>query len=180
MGPACGGRCGVERWAVKTLSDADRTRVNLRPVDATIEELAALPLGRAAPGHPRIAPVELTVYRVEGYLGGAFTEDDHDWHLVLFGLEDQRVSIIAEVPDPGCAGACMSGFAESYGRVRALVEERLRQPHPSDEPILARVTGVGFFDRRHGQVGLAPNGFELHPVLAIEFPDSPSPPHPHP
>jgi len=32
------------------------------------------------------------------------------------------------------------------------------------------VTGVGFFDRVHGQTGVAlKNGIELHPILAIEF-----------
>jgi hypothetical protein len=31
------------------------------------------------------------------------------------------------------------------------------------------VTGVGFFDRIHGQTGVAPNGIELHPVLDIQF-----------
>jgi hypothetical protein len=29
------------------------------------------------------------------------------------------------------------------------------------------VTGVGFFDVVHGQMGMAPNGLELHPVLKI-------------
>ena len=31
------------------------------------------------------------------------------------------------------------------------------------------VTGVGFFDFAHGQVGLAKNCVELHPVLDINF-----------
>jgi hypothetical protein len=31
-----------------------------------------------------------------------------------------------------------------------------------------RMIGVGFFDRLHGQTGVAPNGIELHPVLSIE------------
>jgi hypothetical protein len=32
------------------------------------------------------------------------------------------------------------------------------------------VTGVGFFDRVHGQTGVAlKNGIELHPILAVEF-----------
>jgi hypothetical protein len=31
----------------------------------------------------------------------------------------------------------------------------------------ATVSGVGFFDRIHGQRGVAPNGIELHPVLAF-------------
>jgi len=30
-------------------------------------------------------------------------------------------------------------------------------------------TGVGFFDRSHGQTAVALNGIELHPVLNIEF-----------
>ena len=30
-------------------------------------------------------------------------------------------------------------------------------------------TGVGFFDRDHGQTGAAPNNIELHPVLSIRF-----------
>jgi hypothetical protein len=33
-----------------------------------------------------------------------------------------------------------------------------------------RVTGVGFFDKIHGQMGVASlNGIELHPILRIEF-----------
>jgi hypothetical protein len=28
-------------------------------------------------------------------------------------------------------------------------------------------TGVGFFDKKHGQRGIAPNGVELHPVLSF-------------
>jgi len=36
---------------------------------------------------------------------------------------------------------------------------------------LIRVTGVGFFDYTHWQPGAARNGFELHPVLTVEFLD---------
>jgi hypothetical protein len=34
-------------------------------------------------------------------------------------------------------------------------------------PVKAHVTGVGFFDRKHGQLGVAPNAIEIHPVLDI-------------
>jgi hypothetical protein len=37
------------------------------------------------------------------------------------------------------------------------------------KPIAVRVTGVGFFDRIHGQMGVAPNGIELHPVLDVQL-----------
>ena len=36
-------------------------------------------------------------------------------------------------------------------------------------PTLARLTGVGFFDRAHGATGAAPNVIELHPVLKVEW-----------
>src|SRR5947209_439002 len=31
------------------------------------------------------------------------------------------------------------------------------------------ISGVGFFDFVHGQVGVAPNGIELHAVLDVQF-----------
>lgn len=37
------------------------------------------------------------------------------------------------------------------------------------KPTRVRLTGVGFFDRVHGQTGVAPNGIELHPLLDIKF-----------
>jgi hypothetical protein len=38
------------------------------------------------------------------------------------------------------------------------------------EPTTATITGVGFFDRVHDQMGVAmKNGIELHPILAIQF-----------
>jgi hypothetical protein len=38
------------------------------------------------------------------------------------------------------------------------------------EPRRVKVTGVGFFDRIHGQMGVSPtNGIEIHPILKIEF-----------
>ena len=37
-------------------------------------------------------------------------------------------------------------------------------------PTRARLTGVGFFDKVHGQLGVSQfNGIELHPVLKIEY-----------
>jgi len=38
------------------------------------------------------------------------------------------------------------------------------------KPTAVRITGVGFFDKVHGQTGVSQlNGIELHPVLKIEF-----------
>lgn len=38
------------------------------------------------------------------------------------------------------------------------------------KPTRTRITGVGFFDKVHGQTGVSPlNGIELHPILKIEW-----------
>ena len=38
---------------------------------------------------------------------------------------------------------------------------------PTNRRVVVR--GIGFFDRLHGQTGMAPNGLELHPVVGITF-----------
>jgi hypothetical protein len=95
-----------------------------------------------------------------------FGEEDGDYHLVLASLHNPNVTMIAEVPDPGCSGENESGVFET---VRQQLMERLNAPGGEPRP-LVRITGVGFFDYIHGQRGVAPNGIELHPVLAVEFP----------
>ena len=163
---ACGVRCGTERWAVKTLSDPDRGLVDLRPIAATVESLAALP---REPGgaNSRGGDAERRVFRVRGYLAATKPESDGDLHLIIFGLSEQRRSLIAEIPDPACAGAWRPGFAAQFAAAREATIACASQPNPDDRPIIVEVEGVGFFDRNHGQLGRAPNVFELHPVLRV-------------
>jgi hypothetical protein len=51
---------------------------------------------------------------------------------------------------------------EGSGAIQPLFATRIN-------PTQARITGVGFFDRAHGQTGAAPNVIELHPVLRVEW-----------
>jgi hypothetical protein len=154
---------------VKTLSDRDRDRVQRQPVNTTIEALVALRRPAALPVASRADPVEVTVYRVEARLLWLFGEADHDYHLVLASPRDPTITLIGEVPDPGCAGSCASGYAAVYAQVRQKLIDHLNSPKSEARP-LVRITGVGFFDYLHGQRGVAPNGIELHPVLTVEFP----------
>ena len=39
--------------------------------------------------------------------------------------------------------------------------------------VYATVTGVAFFDKIHGQTGVAPNGIELHPILHVDLRNAP-------
>ena len=163
------GSCGVERWMVKTLSDTSATTVRLSDtVNTTIEELVALPRPSLLPRRSRANPVEQTLYRVEARLLWLSPEGDHDYHLVLASPSDTTVTMIAEIPEPSCAGACTSGFAAVYARVRQTLRDHVNSPQSPARP-LVRITGVGFFDFIHGQRGVAPNGIELHPVLDAVF-----------
>jgi len=167
----CGDPCGTERWQVKTLSDADRDRVSLQAVPTTVEDLVAMPRPDSLPPDGRAAPVELTTFTVTGCLGAVSNEADRDVHLVLGGLVNPRASLIAEIPHPECAGVCESGLGGVYAAARAALDSIMDHGAPSvrchgDVPLVT-VSGVGFFDREHGQVGAAPNGLELHPVLAL-------------
>ena len=167
--PICSGSCGVERWMVKTLSDPDARTVRLSDtVNTTIEALVAIPRPAVLPSRSRANPVEQTLYRVEARSLRLYTEGDHDYHLVLASPSDSTVTMIAEVPEPSCAGACTSGFAAAYARVRHTLFDYLNSPRSSPRP-LVQITGVGFFDFFHHQRGVAPNGIELHPVLDAVF-----------
>jgi hypothetical protein len=152
---------------VKTLSDVDRGEVDLGPVTATVAELAALPRPPFIPNDRRARPVETTVYRVEAYLVGWSPQADGDIHLNLADLTPPHAMLIAEIPNPVCAGACNSGLSDYFRAARAELDAILSAANPNDEPIVVSVTGVGFFDRNHGQTGAAPNYIELHPVLHL-------------
>src|SRR5437764_12653521 len=78
------GSCGVERWAVKTGTDADVARVNLgTPTATTIASLTAITAPAALPSSNRVSPVETTVFSLDATLTEFKLEQDSDYHLVL-------------------------------------------------------------------------------------------------
>jgi hypothetical protein len=162
------GSCGVERWAVKTGTDADSSKINLQSTtDTTIASLRALPAPATLPASNRIAPTEDTVYRVPATLTEYKLESDSDYHLVL--TDSSGNTMIAEIPDPACVGSA-SPLTASIQKARGEFDAKYT-PTSSFKTAGApvTVTGVGFFDYLHGQTGVAPNGIELHAVLDIQF-----------
>jgi hypothetical protein len=77
-----------------------------------------------------------------------------------------RNSLSGDFPIPA-----MSGFKmpESFRTPAEGEESQLPAFQTAVPSTPARITGVGFFDRAHGATGAAPNVFELHPVLKIEW-----------
>lgn len=181
--------CGVERWSVKTGTDRDAKLVNLSHGTATnILHMRSLAPPSALPASRRIRPVETTVWTETATILRVKIEADHDYHLVLADAGGR--TMIAEIPDPYCVGSS-SPFRTDIARARHAVDQRYTVSDAwqrINAPV--QITGVGFFDFKHGQSGVAPNAIELHPVLAIRFgktgssgslaPPPPSQPSPKP
>lgn len=162
--------CGVERWSVKTLSDSGVSQVNFNPKDTTISALRAIPAPHVGFSTPRIAGVETTTYRVKAKLLEFKIEDDRDVHLVIAPSSSPLKTMIVEFPDTACPGARSSPKKTQMKSVRAALLAGCGPASKSaftDLQGSATITGVGFFDVKHGQTGVAPNGIELHPVLAL-------------
>ena len=181
-------RPGKERWKIKTGTDPDAKLVNVNHhVPTTVEELVAMPRPHdmTPPTHSfsgydesRVRGVETTVWTITAEIIAHKEEDDGDFHLVVQGDGTRDVSgqtMIVEAPfaDPkGQFVAPNSLFLKNIRRVRTAVQKKLNPQHGliKKARVRARITGIGFFDRVHGQVGVAhTNGIELHPVLNIEW-----------
>lgn len=159
--------CGTERWSVKTATDDDRHRVNTTPRDVSIRYLRARHTPAVRPQTSRVAPVELTTYRVHARLVEYVREADGDYHLVLADRAGR--TMIAEIPSPSCV-ARISPFKVAIRTARASIDAHFAVTtdfKPANRRVIVR--GIGFFDYFHGQTGMAPNDLELHPVTGLRF-----------
>ncbi len=160
--------CGVERWSVKTGMDPDARLVNQRTTTPTnIVQMRALPAPAQPPLNARVKPVETTVWSLDALLVRYKQETDSDYHLVLSDTGGR--TMIAEIPSPTCVGPS-SPFLPAMRAVRTTFTAAFH-PGPSFQrvSVTVHVTGVGFFDFKHGQSGVAPNAIELHPILSIRW-----------
>jgi len=187
-----GEHCGTERWSVKTLSDGDAAKVNFSPIPSTVTHLRALPAPSSLPAASRIAPTELTTFTVTAAVVEFKLEDDRDIHLVIADPNDSSATMIVEFPDAAdCSGAVTSAHRSEMESARQSMIAAFGQPSSSHFTRIsgtATISGVGFFDFKHGQSGVAPNAIELHPALSFttgngtapsgENPPPPPPPPP--
>lgn len=162
------GLCGVERWSVKTGTDADASLINLQSTtQTTIAALAALPAPSTFPTNNRIQPTETTIFQLHATLVEYKLEADSDYHLVL--NDGNGNTLIGEIPSPACVGSS-SVLLPGIQKARSEIDAKYTPTsnfQTANVPVT--VTGVGFFDFLHGQTGVAPNGIELHAVLNVQF-----------
>lgn len=165
--------CGEERAAVKLGLDEEAKRIDTEPYDSTIARMVALPRPGRITETARASEVERTVWRIEAQVTGYKLEADGDYHIVVADSDGHHM--IIEIPSPECAAP--GAWGEQVRAARAsfvAVLHHLHLPDPTTKlhrtNLPVRAIGVGFFDKIHGQTGVAkPSGIELHPVLGIQL-----------
>ena len=182
--------CGVERWPVKTLTDAKASLVKRTPKTTSVRALTRFAPPPALRSRPRISGVETTVWRVRVPLRGMKTETDGDIHLVIAQPQDPGLTMIVEFPADSCDAGAPIWARTAMHQARAAIVASCGPATGSFKPLsgVATITGVGFFDVLHGQTGVAQNGIELHPALSFAntncgtsgAPPGPGPPPPPP
>jgi hypothetical protein len=159
--------CGVERWPVKTGTDADRGNVSSTVHSTSIQSLSSRPKPSHYPTNNRVAPSEFYVWQLAARVTQYKEEADSDIHLVL--RDSANRSMIAEIPAPSCVGsssrwkAGISGARSTWTHTYPLSTSW----HHINRAVTIR--GLGFFDPPHGQAGASSNGIELHPVIRVQL-----------
>ncbi|MBS1903222.1 MAG: hypothetical protein JSS75_05930 [Bacteroidetes bacterium] len=157
--------CGVERWAVKTLSDVDTTTIDFSKID-TSSIRAEYAWTKPTSPSARL-DLEKHVVSITAHLVSYVKEDDGDIHLVL--QDDSGLTMIGEIPSPTCASVIHTSHVDEYSTAVQWIKTNVGNPTTSfkDAERIVTVTGVRFFDFIHNQRGVADNGVEIHPVLSI-------------
>ena len=165
--------CALNRPLVKSLRDPTAARIQFDPmVDTTISALNAIPSQCGPAGNRRIRDEEFHVYRVVGTITRVKRERDHDIHIVLTDPGHPRERLVVELDDPDFGKNGTSPYRDKLTEARRAFEALATQSSMdrlSDlKGMIVRVSGVGFFDLNHLQIGRSRSCVELHPMLAIE------------
>jgi hypothetical protein len=165
--------CALNRAQVKSLRDPTAFRIQFDTVvDTTIAALNAMPSQCGPAGNRRVRDEEFHVYRVVGIITRVKRERDHDIHIVLADAAHRRDRLVVESDDPEFGRNVASPYRDKLIAARrmfdALVTQSAVDRFGDLKGTTVRVTGVGFFDVNHLQVGRSRSCIELHPMLVIE------------
>jgi hypothetical protein len=165
--------CALSRPNVKSLRDREADRIQLDPViQTTVSALNAVRSQCGPTRDHRSREEEFHVYQIVGRIRRVKREHDHDIHIILEDPEDPREHLVVESDDPNFRGNVLSPFRDKLATARHMFEDLQKQSGAQQlkdlRGIVVRVTGVGFFDMNHFQIGRSRSCIELHPILAIE------------
>ena len=162
--------CALNRSQIKSLRDSGASRIQFDTVTATtITELNAIPSHCGPARNHRVHDEEFRVYQVVGRIARVKREPDHDIHMVLEDPDNPGERLVVESDDPDWRGNHASPYRDQLAAARRMLDDIIAEAtdHRVDG-MLVRVTGVGFFDPAHFQVGRSRSCIELHPILSIE------------
>src|SRR5260370_6122539 len=146
-------QCGVERWSVKTGTDADAGLVNLNaPMNTTITNMRAFPAPNPIPSNNRVSPAETTLWVINATLTVFKLESDSDYHLVLQDASGN--TMITEIPAPSCVGSG-SPFLSGISHARAEFDAKFTSTtsfQTADIPV--HITRVGLLAFLHRPTGV--------------------------
>lgn len=168
-----GGSCGSWRWNVKTGQDSAAPAILTQmPTPATIQALGQLPVPSGLGSSlPRTAQ-ENTLYILKNItVVETKLESDSDYHLPIKDSAT-NATMEAEISFPPCTKNIESnGPFYCYLTHSRNTLEKIITPTGSYQSInqTATIIGPAFFDMLHGSASAAPNGIEIHPILAICF-----------
>jgi len=168
--------CGTERWDVKTLQDTASARINWTPIQSDVKSLinfiqtveAKRKRGSVVPDteNKKRLGLEFNVYTIKCKVREYKKEDDGDYHLVLMDLSDTTKTMVGEILNPKCEELKNSKYLSAFQNVREDFESYII-PNKKIQSGIYELTGVCFFDFPHGQLGVAPNAVELHPIMNL-------------
>jgi hypothetical protein len=152
------------------MNDSTARLVNMRIRPTTVAFLRTLKPPAHLPASTRVKPVETTHWQIRARLVSSKIESDSDVHLVVADPASGGTMIV-EFPAAACVGAKAPAKARQLMKnARAALIRSCGTPSTSSFTSVsgtAVVNGVGFFDFKHGQRGVAPNAIELHPALGF-------------
>lgn len=168
---------GRFRWDVKTLTDSSGPAViRAEVLQSSVAELAlAKPavkfcILRKKHNHwPRLED-EKKLVKVRAFVTKYNTQHDQDFH-ILIRSEDEKYKMVVEIPDPECQIFASSPELKAvFTKARKEFAEVQKMLDETGKPVLVEITGVPFWDARHWWLkGTAPNGREIHPVIAVQI-----------
>jgi len=163
--------CGIERWSVKTLSDKDTSRINFTKITkSTVHEQVTLP--EPSDKTSRLES-EIEIFSIDCFVVGyKMEESDKDIHIIIEDIDTDETMVI-EIPSYECFEIQKTSRDKLFKNLYEWFVLNIGQPQMTflffEKHIPVNVTGVGFFDLHHGQIGMAGNSRELHPVLSMKL-----------
>ena len=160
-------RCGGLTWRLKTFSDVQRRRVDVKPQSTTIGSIRQ----RRGPGRPprrRATPFQFQTWEVPAQVTRYRLDATGSVRLELY---DDNSYINAVIPSPSCLSTKSRDRKDIVAAWHLFVDEcgRATSNWQSLGAIFF-VRGLGFWGSRDPSArGSAPNGAELHPVTGLRI-----------